>query len=126
MSSEKILLQKMEKIERMVSKILIILSEKEKNEALNARREELRSLANFYINSYFPNSGYDKDKLSAFLKRWGNTLKSIISQCGSLDMAKKVIELAGKYYNDNGLPWTLNAVDKNCVEFIDAVRRFKK
>ncbi len=62
---------------------------------------------------------------TAIFKQQGKAVGPILEQCGNVDTAIRVIELAAGYYLKKGLDWSLYAVSKNCIDYLNIIEKEK-
>ncbi|MFA5937345.1 MAG: hypothetical protein WC822_05745, partial [Candidatus Paceibacterota bacterium] len=84
-------------------------------------KTDLQRLAAYYIKCYDPDwyASSTQEQATEFFAKQGKALKSILAQTGSLDVAKKTIDVASVYYCDRPKPltWNLHTVAANMIEF---------
>jgi hypothetical protein len=58
--------------------------------------------------------------IAAIYKTQSKAVKPILEQCGGdVALAVRVVERAAKYYGEKGLDWSLYAVGRSCLDFLN-------
>jgi len=80
----------------------------------------------FWVKNYLPALyvGYTNGEYKAFITKHGKAITGILNQCrGDVELAYKAIKMTGNNLSGKGLDWTLFAVDRNCSDYVNEIRR---
>jgi len=89
-------------------------------------KTNIQRIMKFYISTYCPDLyvGYTNKEYAAFVSRNGKAISGILDQCrDNIDIATQVIKDAGAYFSKKGLDWSLYAVDRNCTDYVNEIKR---
>ena len=92
----------------------------------NCRTDLQRLIAHFVkITTPALYANCSQAQASGIFKVQGKAASEILKQCGTADIACRVLDKASKYFYDKGLDWSLHAVNRSCTDYINEILKEK-